>query len=208
MGPKQPLSTVLGPEDGAVVVAFRRHTLLPLDDRLHALQPSLPHLTPSSLHRCLQRHGISRLPDPKDGRAAKRRFKAYPIGFARIAAASPANFRGTAEVRTEQGKLHLFVAVDRRAKFAFAQLHEKATRRAAADLPHARAEALPYKLRSVLAKCGAFTRCGWFARVHRQPAGQDRPRNQGRHRCNLGRTRRAALLPSTAPAPNPASSTG
>ena len=47
----------------AMVVAFRRHTLLPLDDCLYALQPSIPHLTRSALHRCLQRHGISRLPD-------------------------------------------------------------------------------------------------------------------------------------------------
>jgi hypothetical protein len=46
-----------------MVVAFRRHTLLPLDDCLYALQPSIPHLTRSALHRCLQRHGISRLPD-------------------------------------------------------------------------------------------------------------------------------------------------
>jgi hypothetical protein len=46
-----------------MVVAFRRHTLLPLDDCLYALRPSIPHLTRSALHRCLQRHGISRLPD-------------------------------------------------------------------------------------------------------------------------------------------------
>jgi hypothetical protein len=47
-------------EEEAVVVAFRRHTLLPLDDCLYALQPTIPHLTRSSLYRCLQRHGISR----------------------------------------------------------------------------------------------------------------------------------------------------
>jgi IS5 family transposase len=46
-----------------MVVAFRRHTLLPLDDCLYALQPSIPKLTRSALHRCLQRHGTSRLPD-------------------------------------------------------------------------------------------------------------------------------------------------
>lgn len=39
------------------MVAFRRYTLLPLDDCLYALQPTIPHLTRSSLHRCLQRHG-------------------------------------------------------------------------------------------------------------------------------------------------------
>lgn len=57
-GPKEPRSTVLSEDDEAVVVAFRRHTLLPLDDCLYALQPTIPHLTRSSLHRCLQRHGI------------------------------------------------------------------------------------------------------------------------------------------------------
>ena len=54
-GPKEPRSTVLSPEDEAVIAAFRRHTLLPLDDCLYALQLSFPHLTRSSLHRCLQR---------------------------------------------------------------------------------------------------------------------------------------------------------
>ena len=61
-GPRKPHSSVLSGEEEAVVVAFRRHTLLPLDDCLYALQPTIPHLTRSSLHRCLQRHGLSRLP--------------------------------------------------------------------------------------------------------------------------------------------------
>ncbi len=56
-GPKEPRSTILPPEEEAVVVAFRRHTLLPLDDCLYALQATIPRLTRSSLHRCLQRHG-------------------------------------------------------------------------------------------------------------------------------------------------------
>ena len=60
-GPKKPNSTVLSIEEEAVIVAFRRHTLLPLDDCLYALQATIPHITRSSLHRCLQRHGISRL---------------------------------------------------------------------------------------------------------------------------------------------------
>lgn len=39
--------------------------LLPLDDCLYGLQPTIPHLTRSSLHRCLERHGISSLPEMK-----------------------------------------------------------------------------------------------------------------------------------------------
>ncbi len=62
MGPKAPRSTVLSAKEEAMAVAFRRHTLLPLDDCLYALQVSLPHLTRSALHRCFQRNVISRLP--------------------------------------------------------------------------------------------------------------------------------------------------
>jgi len=64
----------------AIIVAFRQHTLLALDDCLCALQPTIPQLTRSSLHRCLQRHGISRLPDVEDGKGIKRKFKSYAIG--------------------------------------------------------------------------------------------------------------------------------
>ena len=113
MGPKTVRSTVLTPEEEAIVVAFRRHTLLPLDDCLYALQATLPNLTRSSLHRCLKRHGISRLPEIGGDKPAKQPFKRYPIGFFHI---------DIAEVRTDEGRLHLFVAVDRTSKFAFAQL--------------------------------------------------------------------------------------
>ena len=59
-GPKEPRSTVLSVEDEAIIVAFRRHTLLPLDDCLYALQATIPHLTRSSLHRCLYRPWLLR----------------------------------------------------------------------------------------------------------------------------------------------------
>ncbi|ESZ30824.1 transposase [Mesorhizobium sp. L2C066B000] len=108
-GPRDPRSTVLSVEEEAVIVAFRRYTLLPLDDCLYALQPMIPHLTRSSLHRCLQRHGIGLLPDVEGDKPEKRRFKSYPIGYFHI---------DIAEVRTEQGKLHMFVAIDRTSKFA------------------------------------------------------------------------------------------
>ena len=83
-GPREPRSTVLSIEDEAVVVAFRRHTLLPLDDCLYALQATIPHLTRSSLHRCLQRHAISRLPEVEGSKPAKKTFKRYPIGYFHI----------------------------------------------------------------------------------------------------------------------------
>ena len=94
-GPKAPHSTTLTEAEEATVVAFRRHTLLPLDDRLYALQPSVPQLTRSALHRCLQRHGISRLPDIEGDKPKRQRFKRYPIGFFHM---------DIAEVQTAEGK--------------------------------------------------------------------------------------------------------
>ena len=145
MGPKDPRSTVLTVEDEAIAVAFRRHTLLPLDDCLYALQATIPHLTRSSLHRCYQRHGISRLPDIEGDKPAKKTFKAYPIGFFHI---------DIAEVQTAQGKLFLFVAIDRTSKFAFAKLAEKANRVTASAFLTALIEAVPYKIHTVLTDNG------------------------------------------------------
>ena len=118
-GPKEPRSTVLSVEEEAIIVAFRRHTLLPLDDCLYALQPTIPHLTRSSLHRCLQRHGIGRLPEVEGDKPEKKRFKT--IRSASSTSTSP-------RCRTEEGKLYLFVAIDRTSKFAFVQLARRPTR--------------------------------------------------------------------------------
>ncbi|GAB2664242.1 hypothetical protein GCM10009743_45580 [Kribbella swartbergensis] len=74
---------MLSVQEEAIVVAFRRHTLLPLDDCLYALQATIPHLTRSSLHRCLQRHGISRLPEVTGDKPGKKKFKSDPIGYFR-----------------------------------------------------------------------------------------------------------------------------
>ena len=77
MGPKTPHSTVLSAEEEALAVAFRKHTLLPLDDCLYALQATIPHLTRSSLHRLFQRHDISRLPETKGDIGRTKTFKPY-----------------------------------------------------------------------------------------------------------------------------------
>lgn len=144
-GPREPKSTVLSVEDEAIVVAFRRHTLLPLDDCLYALQPTIPHLTRSSLHRCLRRHGIGRLPDIEGEKPTKKRFKPYPIGFFHI---------DIAEVQTAEGKLYLFVAIDRTSKFAFVQLVESASRVTASAFLEALVEAVPYRIHTVLTDNG------------------------------------------------------
>ncbi len=129
-------------------MAFRKHTLLPLDDCLYALQESIPHLTRSSLHRCLQRHDISRLPDVPgaDGKKKpKKKFKKYPIGYVHI---------DIAEVHTAEGRLYLFVAIDGTSKFVYVELQEKATRRIAGDFLKAFLKVIPYNVHTILTDNG------------------------------------------------------
>lgn len=144
-GPTISKSTVLTIEDEAVIVAFRRHTLLPLDDCLYTLQPTIPHLTRSSLHRCLQRHDISRLPQVEGDRPNRRKFKSYSIGYFHI---------DIAEVQTAIRKLYLFVAIDRTSKFAFVQLHKRATKMIASAFLEDLIKAVPYTIHTILTDNG------------------------------------------------------
>lgn len=52
---------------------------LPQDDVYIALKDVIPHLSRSSLHHCLQRNDISRL--PKSDRENPKRFKSYENGY-------------------------------------------------------------------------------------------------------------------------------
>ena len=144
-GPKELKSTVLSVDDEAIIVAFRKHTLLPLDDCLYALQPTIQKLTRSSLHRCLQRHGIARLPDVEGDKPSKKKFKAYPIGYFHI---------DIAEVQTAEGKLYLFVAIDRTSKFAYVELHGKTGKMLAAQFLRNLITAVPYRIHIVLTDNG------------------------------------------------------
>jgi transposase-like protein len=145
MGPKQRQSTVLNATEEALIVTFRQQTLLALDDCLYALQASIPHLTRSSLHRCLQRHGLSRLPDVSGLPRKKARFKKYPIGYFHI---------DIAEVQTEEGKLYLFVAIDRTSKYVYVEIHERATRPIAVDFLRHLIAHVPYRIHTILTDNG------------------------------------------------------
>jgi len=145
MGPRQPHSTVLTAEQEAIIVAFRQRTLLALDDCLYALQASIPRLTRSNLHRCLQRHGLSRLPEIAGDKPAKKKFAKYAIGYFHV---------DIAEVCTEQGRLYLFVAIDRTSKFAFAELHPNQTRDTACHFLRRLIAAVPYCIHTILTDNG------------------------------------------------------
>ena len=145
MGPKEARSTVLRLEEEAICIAFRKHTLLPLDDCLYALQSSIPKLTRSSLHRLFMRHNISRLPEVESDKKEKKKFKTYPIGYFHI---------DIAEVSTEEGKLYLFVGIDRTSKFVYVELLAKYGKAEAAQFLHNLIQTVPYKIHTILTDNG------------------------------------------------------
>jgi len=165
MGPKAPKSTVLTPAEEAIVVEFRRRTLLPLDDVLGCLRDTIPNLSRSALHRCLQRHGISRL--PKDETAeTRKRFKTYEIGYVHI---------DSCELRHADGKLILFLAIDRVSKFTYVEFHDSAGKMEGAAFLRNVVAAFPYQIHKVLTDNGMA-----FADL---PKNRDYPNHQllGRH---------------------------
>jgi AcrR family transcriptional regulator len=137
-GPKDLRSRVLSPEEEALAVALRGCLRLPLDDTLEALRPAIPHLTRSSLHRCLERHGISRLP----GRAE------LPAGAALTGAVELSRIEIGAGART----LYVFVAIDAVSRFIFADLRESLTAKGVLDMLGALMAATPGGLRAVLSE--------------------------------------------------------
>ena len=144
MGPKAPKSTVLTPAEEAVVVEFRRRTLLPLDDVLGCLRDTIPNLSRSALHRCLQRHGISRLPVEETAEKRKR-FKTYEIGYVHI---------DSAELRHADGTLIMFLAIDRVSKFTYVEFRDNAGKMNGADFLRNVVAAFPYQIHTLLTDNG------------------------------------------------------
>ena len=130
MGPARPRSTVLTEALEAIAVELRRRTLLPLDDVLGCLREAI--LTPlrSALHRCLQRHGIFRLPRDEENASKRGRFAETAIGYVPI---------DLCELRLAGGRLHMFLAINRASKLVHV-----------AFFLHEVVQAFPYAIHTVL----------------------------------------------------------
>ena len=86
------------------------------------------------------------MPDAAQGeKPVKKKFKHYPIGYFHM---------DIAEVQTAQGKLYLFVAIDRTSKFAFVQLHPQAGKMLAAQFLRDLQKSIPYAIHTVLTDNG------------------------------------------------------
>ncbi len=145
MGPSRPRSTVLTEAEEAIVVEFRRRTLLPLDDVLGCLREAIPTLSRSALHRCLQRHGISRLPQGEEKASKRGRFAETAIGHVHI---------DVCELRLAQGRLFMFLAIDRVSKFAHVAFHDANTKMNGAAFLREVVATFPYAIHTVLTDDG------------------------------------------------------
>jgi transposase InsO family protein len=158
MGPSQPRSSVLTEAEEAIVVEFRRRTLLPLDDVLGCLRGTIPALSRSALHRCLRRHGISRLPRDEEKASKRKRFAETKIGYVHI---------DVCELRLSKGKLFMFLAIDRVSKFVHVAFMDANTKLNGAAFLREVVEVFPYQIHTVLTDNGMA-----FA---------DLPKNRGRY---------------------------
>ena len=145
MGPTRPKSTVLSPAEEAVIVEFGRRTLLPLDDVMGCLRESIPKLTRSSLHRCFQRHSISRLPANEIKTTGRGEFAPTKMGYVHI---------DIAELRLAEGKLNMFLAIDRVSKFTYVKFRDDLGKMNGADFLRGVIQAFPYKIHTVLTDNG------------------------------------------------------
>jgi len=158
MGPRQPRSSVLTEAEEAIVVELRRRTLLPLDDVLGRLRETIPALSRSALHRCLVRHGISRLPRDEEKASKRQRFAETTIGYVHL---------DVCELRLSEGKLFMFLAIDRVSKFVHVAFLDANTKANGAAFLREVVEVFPYRIHTVLTDNGMA-----FA---------DLPKNRGRH---------------------------
>jgi transposase-like protein len=77
--PTVPRSTVLTVEQEAIIVAFRKHTLLPLDDCLYALQATIPQLARRQALQEKVQHLSDRLLPHRPGRGQDRSRQALLV---------------------------------------------------------------------------------------------------------------------------------
>lgn len=145
MGPRRPRSTVLTEAEEAIVIEFRRRTLLPLDDVLGCLRETIPKLSRSALHRCLVRHGISRLPQDEEKASKRKRFAETAIGYVHI---------DVCELRLAEGKLFMFLAIDRVSKFVHVAFLDANTKMNGAAFLREVIEVFPYAIHTVLTDNG------------------------------------------------------
>ena len=109
------------------------------------LRESIPKFSRSSLHRCLLRHSISRLPVIRIKTTGKGKFAPTEIGYVHI---------DIAELRLAQDKLNMFLAIDQVSKFSCVEFQDDMGKMNGAYFLRGVIQAFPYKIHSILTDNG------------------------------------------------------
>ena len=131
-------------------VFLKKSTNLSLDDCYITLKDSIPNLSRSNLHRCLQRNGLSVLPKEVTTPLSankKQKFKTYKTGYLHL---------DITEVTLEKNnKFNLFVAIDRISKFAIAKIYKHKTTDNSIDFLKKVIDFFPYQIHRILTDNGS-----------------------------------------------------
>ena len=115
-----------------MVAEFRRRTLLPLDDVLGHLKDSIPKLT-RSVSTDASSDTASLASRRGEGFQA-RTVRGHEIGYVHI---------DICELRLTEGKLNMFLAIDRVSKFTYVEFHQNAGKMIGADFLRNRCQSIP-----------------------------------------------------------------
>ena len=146
-GSKKGQGSVLSEKEEWIIVETRTKSLLALDDLYDVLKPEIAALTRSNLHRCLQRHGISRLEDllPEEEKKTTKTFKSYEPGYVHI---------DTAQINLGKEKWYLFVAIDRATRYAYIEVHDNKTMQSATEFLETVLVQYPFTIYKILTDNG------------------------------------------------------
>jgi len=139
-------------QEEALVLWMRQSGELSLDDLLDAVEPLLPHLRRSSLHRLLVRHGCNRLPKKEQqptgqpGTGQPGTFKEYGPGFLHIDCFYLPKLDGQ--------KYYCFVAIDRATRLVFLWVYENKDKDAAIDFLRRCLAFYPFRVQKILTDNG------------------------------------------------------
>ena len=140
------LTTSLSTVEERAVCELRTSLQLPLDDIVEVMQRCInAKLSRSAIHRCLQRNGISRLPQPDKPKAGV--FETASIGFIHI------DLKHLPALQRRPS--YVFVAIDRATRYVYVEIHSKRDGETAAGFLKRFLTDFPHDVHTILTDNGA-----------------------------------------------------
>jgi transposase-like protein len=166
------LTTNLSAMEQTLVCELRTSLQLPLDDIVEVMRRCVnDELSRSAIHRCLQRHGISRRKKPDKPSVGV--FEQAVVGFIHIDLKHlPA---------LERRKSYAFVAIDRATRYVYVEIHGKRDGQTSAGFLRRFLADFPYPVHTILTDNGAEFTDRFAVDMKNKPSGKP----SGKHPFDL-----------------------